>query len=234
MSYPLSFSKEFRGTIILDIIGQAVQSPSRLPFAISGILSQAIASMKPFPAPLLLPSKLVYKLANCHSTQIRLVQDAALARQAAQASQAQAKKLAWIAPALGISAVTLLGRVAYDFMPNSLLKGLIYGVHTAAIGMLTNVVRCDWPQTITLRSVFDIHLNIPHVFENLSKNGQKVTWERSELLASAAFITTSFALSFFGGFHVITANVAAHVTAAAIKSISPYFLATIAQKIKTD
>lgn len=202
-------SKEFLRAEIVDVIGQALQSPNSILFAISGLYGEALAYTK-LVFPLFLPSSAIYRLVGRNELRLR--------------------KIAWLSPAVGISLLTLAGRVAFDLMPGPFLKGLIYGVHSCAMRILTNIPRCDSAGIITLRKVLVNYGDLPSVLEKLSLAGRDITWQQSEILSSVAFVTASLGLSFFGGFHMITANVIGHVAAAITKVVSARVFAIFAQQ----
>jgi len=138
--------------------------------------------------------------------------------------------IAWVSPLVGMSLLTLAGRVAFEFVPGSLLKGLVYGVHTCAMGILTNIPSGDWAGLITLRKVLGTYIGLPSALQGLSANGVSTTWNASETLASVALVTASLGLSIFGGMHVITANMIGHATAAVTKVVSARLFALFAEK----
>ncbi len=208
-THPLACSSEFSIAKVTDIIGQSVQSPGSIPFAIAGILSGGLC-YTPLAVPLFYPSVMITHLSG--------------------GSQPTLRRIAWLSPAIGMSLLTLTGRVAFELMPNPLLKGLIYGVHSCAMGMLTNIPGGGLLGMITLRKVLGGYIGLPSAMAPLSENETKTTWQRSEILASAAFITASLGLSFFGGFHVITANVIGHSVAALTKVVSARVFAVFAEK----
>ncbi len=208
-THPLACSLEFSIANFADVIGQSLQSPSSIPFAISGTLGKNLCYTT-LALPLFYPSAIIHRLAGDSELTLR--------------------RIAWLSPAIGMSLLTLAGRAAFELMPNALLKGLIYGVHSCAMGMLTNIPSVHWAGMITLRKVLGSYIGLPTALQSLSGSGQKTTWQRSEILASVALITASLGLSFFGGFHVITANVTGHAAAAATKVVSARLFAIFAEK----
>ncbi len=209
ITHPLACSKEISVANCIDVIGKSLQVPSSIPFAISGVLSQNLCYTT-LTLPLLYPSAIIHRLAGNNELTLQ--------------------RIAWMSPAIGMSLLTLAGRAAFEFIPNSLFKGLIYGVHSCAMGMLTNIPSGDWAGMITLRKVLGHCIELPSALQPLSRNGQDATWQRSEILSSIALITASLGFSFFGGFHVITANMIGHATAAATKVLSARIFAVFAEK----
>ncbi|MDP1607955.1 MAG: hypothetical protein Q8L98_01425 [Chlamydiales bacterium] len=209
MTHPLAPTTEFSTAICIDIVGQSLQAPSSVPFVISGILGQNLCYTT-LALPLFYPSAMIHQLAG--------------------KSELTLRRIAWMAPAVGISLLTLVGRVAFEFMPNSLLKGLVYGVHSCAMAMLTNIPSGDWLGVITLRKVLVVFTDLPSALEPLSYKDRDIIWKLSEMLASVALVTASLGLSFFGGFHVVTANTIGHVAAAATKVVSARVFAHLAAK----
>lgn len=208
ITHPLACSQEFAMANFADVIGQSIQAPSSIPFVISVILGQNLC-YSPLAIPLFYPSALIHRLAGNSDLTLR--------------------RIAWLSPAIGMPLLTLAGRAAFELMPNALLKGLIYGVHSCAMGMLTNFPFDDWGM-ITLRKVLGSYIGLHTALQSLSRSGQKTTLQRSEILASVALITASLGLSFFGGFHVITANVIGHTAAAVTKVVSARVFAIFAEK----
>lgn len=209
MTHPLAPTPEFSTALCIDIVGQSLQVPSSIPFALSGLLATGLC-YTPLALPLFYPSGMIHQLAGKSDLTLR--------------------RIAWMAPAIGISLLTLVGRVTFEFMPNNLLKGLIYGVHSCAMGMLTNIPSGDWAGMITLRKVLGVYIGLPSALEPLSHKDKNVIWQASEILASATLVTASLGLSFFGGFHVITANMIGHVAAATTKVVSARVFAHFAEK----
>ena len=207
ITHPLACSQEFAMANFADVIGQSIQAPSSIPFVISVILGQNLC-YTPLALHLFYPSALIHRLAGNSDLTLR--------------------RIAWLSPAIGMPLLTLAGRAAFELMPNALLKGLIYGVHSCAMGMLTNVRGNR--EMITLRKVLGSYIGLRTARQSLSRSGQKTTLQRSEILASVALITASLGLSFFGGFHVITANVIGHTAAAVTKVVSARVFAIFAEK----
>ncbi len=208
-THPLATSDEFRWANIADLLVQSLQSPSSLLFAISAVLGQKLC-YTPLASPLFYPTAIVHHFAGDKILKLR--------------------RIGWVSPAIGISLVTLIGRASFNFMPNALLKGVIYGVHSCAIGMLTNISAGYYSQIIPLRKVLQSYVPLPFTVETLSGNGVNTISKWSEIFSSLAFITASLGLSFFGGFHVITANVIGHTAGAATKVVSSRLLAIFAEK----
>lgn len=206
---PLSCSKEFLIAHTTDFVVQSVQTPSKFPFLISAIVGQNLC-YTPLGLTLFYPSTLIDHLANNYKIEFG--------------------KIAWLSPALGMPLLTLAGRAAFECMPHPILKGLVYGVHSCAMGMLTNIPNGIPYRMITLRKVLGVYAGFPAALEPLSKRGLNTTLQRSEILASVAFITATLGLGFFGGFHVITANLIAHTVATVTNVVSARIFAVFAEK----
>ncbi len=182
----------------IEFIGRSLQAPSTIPFLFGGIVGQNL-SATPLTMPLFYPSIMVHHLAGGDESRLR--------------------KISWIAPALGMSVVAFTGRVVFDLMSNNLLKGIVFGVHACAMRLLANIPSASWAGMITLRSALGDCIQLKPALETLSNTGLKNALHGSEVLSGVALVTTSFALSVFGGFHIITANAIAHVAAAVTAAV---------------
>jgi len=203
MIHPLSCSHAFGISKSLDMIGQSFHVPGHIPFAVCSTLSQSLC-YTPLSLPLFYPSHMTYLLAGNNENTLG--------------------KIAWIAPVSGVFLLNLIGRVSYDLMSNSFLKGTVYGLHSTAMGMLTNIPSGGWAGLITLRKVLGSYTQLPSALKQLSKNSVDSIGKKSEIVSSATFITASLAASFFGGFHVMTANMIGHIAAAITKVASAHLL----------
>lgn len=133
-----------------------------------------------------------------------------------------------LSPAAGMTILSLAGRLTYDLMPYPALKGLVYGIHTYAMGILANNSKYNQSLSSLRQIVYPYTLFLASTQKN-SGNGDVFTHVNSEYLSSAMLVIASFALSFFG-FHVITANVLAHALAATVKYVSYQTLSHFAEK----
>jgi hypothetical protein len=118
-----------------------------------------------------------------------------------------------------MSLLTLVGRAAFELMPNAFLKGVIYGMYSCAIRTLINSPLEDGRAIITLRRVLSSYIGLSSALNTLSQDAQYNSDLRSETLASVVVVTASLGLSFFGGFHIITADVIGHAAAAVTKVV---------------
>jgi hypothetical protein len=201
-THPLAPTHKYHQAQLIDIASAGIQSPNPLGFAITSILCMKFSFLSgSLLTPLWYPSLIVQKFAGNN--------------------QELLNKITWLAPALGMPLLAFVGRVTYDLIPVAGLKGVVYGIHTMAMCWLSNIPRGGWSGMITLRSVLGSAIKLPR---SLGAISQQATLNqinnRSEMLSSVAFITASVGLSFFGGFHVITANLIGHALAAATKVFS--------------
>ncbi len=203
-SHPLAPSPLFSTALVLEKVGTAVQSASCIPFAITS----SIGTLLPYTTlglPLFYPSALVHRISG---GDINLT-----------------NRFAWLSPTIGMPLLTLAGRVAFDATSSPLLRGLVHGVHTSAMCLLTNSP-VSWSGMITLRQALGNAVGLPSAVAPLLDGERQLIVIMSEVAASAAFLTASLGLSFFGGFHVISANVLGHV-AAAVTAVAVARLAAI-------
>lgn len=201
----------FTTATYMDVIVRALAVPTSIPYALIGILGKEFCTL-PL-APLNYPSSIIRSLAK----------KSGLTR----------RKIDWIAPVLGISLLALAGRAAFDLTPNHLLKGLIYGLYTGAMGKLTIVPSDDKTEIITLFMALGNYVQLPSALDRLFRLcplNERSVWETSDSLASFAFIITSVALSIFGGFHMMMVNMIAHVIAATTFVVAARVLAMHAEK----
>ena len=209
-THPLDCSLEFNAAHFFSVISQSLQAPRPVAYWFAAVTSPLVLFSTRLLDTLFIPSISVYRLAGSNPNTLR--------------------KISWLAPAVGIPIFTLAGRATYEAMPNSFLKGAVFGLHTSAMGLLTNIPNGDWAGMITLRKVLGSWIQLPSALGPLTQKGLKNTDKRSETLASATFLISSFGLSFFKGVHTITANTIGHVAAAATKVISARVFARFAEK----
>lgn len=120
------------------------------------------------------------------------------------------KKMSWASPTIQISLLTLTSRIAFGFMPNLLLKGLMCGMHSYTMGTLTSN-RCKWAGTIPLSDVLKHFKHLIHE-PQLPSLGD---------LRQFGTVPIAMTLSFLGGFHVITAITITHIAACVLLEKQP-------------
>jgi len=205
---PLGLSEPFSTAQCLDVIGQSIKAPASIPFVVAAYLVQ-IPCNTPLALPLWIPSQIAYYVSKNTNLSIKYV--------------------AWIAPAMGMPLLTLAGRVAFDLTANPFLKGAVYGIHTFAMGVITNTPS-TWAGLIGLRQVIANFMGLQSATKHLTQTDYLRTLAISEYLSSAAFLTASLGLSFFGGFHVITANATGYAVATVVAAVSTRTLAYFGEK----
>lgn len=205
---PLGLSEPFSTAQCLDVIGQSIKAPASIPFVVAAYLVQ-IPCNTPLALPLWIPSQIASYLSKT--------------------TQLSPNYFAWIAPAMGMPLLTLAGRVAFDLTANPFLKGAVYGIHTFAMGLITNTPS-TWSELIGLRQVISNFMGLQSAMGQLTDANRVRTLGISEYLSSAAFLTASLGLSFFGGFHVITANATGYAVAAVVAAVSARTLAYFGEK----
>jgi len=210
VTHPLVCSKHHITANFFSIISQSLQAPRPVTYGLAALTSPLILSNARLLNVLFYPSVGVYRLAGFNVDILR--------------------KISWLAPAFGISIMTLAGRVMYEAAPNSFLKGAVFGLHPFALGFLTNSRFGYCAGLITLRQVLGDWIQLPSALQSLSNKSLTLVDERSEILASATFLVSSFSLNFFRGIHPVTANTVSHVVAAATKVISARVFALFAKK----
>lgn len=210
VTHPLDCSIQHSTANFFSVMSQSLRAPRPFAYGFAALTSPLILSNTRLMNVLFYPSNTVNKLAGSNKNIHR--------------------KISWLAPALGISIMTLAGRAMYEAAPNSFLKGAVFGWNSYALGLLTNIPFGDWAGLITLRKVFATWLQLPSALQSLSSKGLFHTEKRSEILASVTFFVSSFGLGFFRGMHPVTANTVGHVAAAATKVISARAFALFAEK----
>lgn len=118
-------------------------------------------------------------------------------------SGALLQKASSASPALEISLLTLASRIAFGFMPNIFLKGATCCIHSYLTERLTSN-RCKWAGTISLADGLQQFKHLIHAPQLPSLAS----------LRRYGTVPVAMALSFLGGFHVITAITITHIAAA--------------------
>lgn len=209
VTHPLESSIHYNTANFFSIISQSLQAPRPVTYGLGALFGPLIFS-NTSSFVVFYPSYGVQRLAGPNVDILR--------------------KISLLAPAFGISIMTLAGRAMYEAAPYSFLKGAVFGSHSFALELLTNIPFGDWAGLITLRKVFATWLQLPSALQSLSSKGLFQTEKRSEILASVTFFVSSFGLNFFRGMHPVTANTVGHVAAAATKVISARAFALFAEK----
>jgi len=210
VTHPLDCSIHHNTANFFSTISQSLQAPRPVTYGLAALTSPLILINTRLLNVLFYPSYGVHRLAGFNVDILR--------------------KISWLAPAFGISIMTLAGRAMYEAAPNSFLKGAVFGWHSFALGFLTNSRFGYCAGLITLRQVLGDWIQLPSALQSLSNKSLTLVDERSEILASATFLVSSFSLNFFRGMHPVTANTVGHVAAAATNVISARVFALFAKK----
>jgi hypothetical protein len=138
------------------------------------------------------------------------------------------KKFSWIAPTIGMTAVTLAARISYGSSTLVLAKGLITGVHAGVMSIFSMSHIAEEHGVFTLKNSI-MRLVLPDTLsESLSWEQLAEVSEKTETMASTASLVASLALTLLGG-NVIIANAVAYTLAPIVKVAGMYVLGKKAQ-----
>ncbi|MCE2982973.1 MAG: hypothetical protein LW832_05350 [Parachlamydia sp.] len=216
MYHPLMPSPKFLNT---EVATQFVQSclfvptiPAKITMFVASIIARNIPLIPPLHKILYLPSSLVFSVTGIQAPEC----------------EKKLRRIGCMAPVAGIALATFAAHISYLSFSSAAIKGVIFGVHSAAMMMFT-VSPASWSGLITLRSCLHGLLIDPSKYNIESTELRKIN-QTTENITALTFAISAIALSVICA-NPILANAIAYPIATNVAIASTRFLMSRAQKI---